>query len=356
MDQCYYNYIWLLLSNADHFKDKWLDLAIKTIMEINSDSFGFIDLLDDSSIDSELEDGWDPWNSSLQINGIEGEEFLVSYVKLKDLLLEKRKDLVIFGEGNFTFTVALAAARRYTHFERLKSEFCGQMTPSDAEIQAGVAASWHGLTSTRLEDQNHKDVPSFDKVIELNTLMIRKNLVYDPMLCDEMCLNVVSVPPPIKPWLYGVDATTIRNPSLIDKDVVWFQCPWAWPLNEIPSLLQSFMRQMNQKEGGILLIGIINDEDCIHAYGLGELGLFDGRGFSGYEFMGVDNQLIDDLLMNYGYCYEGMEGASDNGTIIDIHRVYSDSHVTLIFEKADEGSIPSSSKLFDNPDYFLKKY
>jgi hypothetical protein len=51
-----------------------------------------------------------------------------------------------------------------------------------------------------------------------------------------------------------------------------------------------------------------------------------------------------------------MEGIEDANGIVDVHKELRDCHVTLVFEKADQGSIPSISELIGNPDYFLKKY
>jgi hypothetical protein len=300
----------------------------------------------------------------LELRTISGEiEDVPIHNKLRTLLVYDGKHLVIFGEGNFTFTVALAAARRYAHFERLGNHFYGQLTLPEAVKQAGLMASWHGLTSTRFEDQIQKDVPTFGEVIQLNRSTILTNAVSFVLNnvdyiynCNDMQNEISALPPPISPWLYGIDATTTGDLNLTAKDVVWFQCPWTYPIGKIPSLLQGFMRNMTQDEGGILLIGIINDVNYIDAYGLDVLGVFDGRGFSGYEFIGVDNELIDELLVNYGYRYEGMEGIEDVDGIVDVHKELRDCHVTLVFEKADQGSIPSISELIGNPDYFLKKY
>jgi hypothetical protein len=315
------------------------------------------DIFDDEANHSLVEDmavGSEWW---LELRTISGEiEDVPIHNKLRTLLVYDGKHLVIFGEGNFTFTVALAAARRYAHFERLGNHFYGQLTLPEAVKQAGLMASWHGLTSTRFEDQIQKDVPIFEEVIQLNKLSIHESFNNVDQICTDMFYDIVCVPPPISPWLYGIDATTTGDLNLTAKDVVWFQCPWTYPIGKIPSLLQGFMRNMTQDEGGILLIGIINDVNYIDAYGLDVLGVFDGRGFSGYEFIGVDNELIDELLVNYGYRYEGMEGIEDVDGIVDVHKELRDCHVTLVFEKADQGSIPSISELIGNPDYFLKKY
>ena len=226
--------------------------------------------------------------------------------RIKKTSLERidisRATIVIFGEGNFTFSVALAAHR----------------------------GSWNGIETTKYEEEN---APDMNKVIVNNIRYCisngRRFKVADSTIFNNVRKLCNIDPPDQTSWNYrnGVDATT--TDITVEKKVVWFQCPWisymdGWETNE---LVKSFIDHMGNRQntGDYLLIGITTKFPYVKNYELqcllGENLVANEYGL--YKFLGGDKLLIEQLLQ-LGYYHQGES---------DIHKEILRAHLTLVFQK-----------------------
>ena len=220
----------------------------------------------------------------------------------ESLLIEQRKDVVIFGEGNFTFSIALAALRK----------------------------SWNEMVVTKFEEGLPKFTEGMLQSIEWcisNFRELRPNCAYDVTDNVAILRELVNVQPPLfdMAWKDNIDATDVPEDLEVRNKVVWFQCPWPYwgsPLNPA-QLIQSFLEHMKtkQQDGDYVLIGITTHKDFVERY---ELGALAEKRFMGYTFLGSDRDLIKELL-KYGYKHEAVED-------IDIHEYILDYHLTLVFQ------------------------
>lgn len=225
--------------------------------------------------------------------------------------VQANTDVILFGEGNFTFSVALAA------------------------IQGG----WSRITSTRYEpDSLWNPKPSIEHVKEECKTYCRKNggtLSVDPDTIKEniKAIEGVQTPEPTH-WLCGVNATNLRRDLTVKGKVAWFQCPWVelprcTPTRNSGTLMTDFLTHMATKQarGDYVLIGICTKFPYVKSYYLASLLDFTQEGApskcSPYAFVGADNSFIKKILQ-FGYHHQG---------VTDIHDDIIREHITLIFKK-----------------------
>ena len=223
--------------------------------------------------------------------------------------LLKDEDVVLFGEGNFTFTVALAAIR----------------------------GSWDEIVSTRFEAESRGNPsPMFKEVQKECIDFCRKN--GELLWCDDdtitECIEAVEKvqQQPEENWLFGIDATNTPDSLIVQGKVVLFQCPWVPIRNMTGELITSFLRHMSMKQnqGDYVLIGIATLFPFVKDYNLEDLlGEKLSRGtdkLGKYDFVGADNTFIQEIL-KHGYRH--MSCHSDR----DIHETIIKDHITLVFQK-----------------------
>ncbi len=234
---------------------------------------------------------------------------------LKSFLVEgPQPDVVIFGEGNFTFSVAFAALRQ----------------------------SWKGITSTRFEAVSPVfPEPQFREVqLEAITYCIRNaEIAFD--FTKELKLEakartldrvseVLQLPyPDPQTWRFGVNATDMPQGLDVRGKVVWFQCPWVSRARSDQTtfgLISSFLTCMagRQGAGDYVLIGIVTIFQYVTNYKLEVLLQYAVAGSVNYDFVGADEELIKDIL-ECGYHHKAVAG--------DIHNVILNHHLTLVFQK-----------------------
>ena len=216
---------------------------------------------------------------------------------------EEPKDVVLFGEGNFTFSIALASLRKNGS---------------------------KGMTITCFGEV----LPNFEEAKQKNKEYCRYNGErLDPKLTDEAIkanIEAVSVVPDFSDtWLEDIDATSIPDDLVVAGKVVWFQCPWT--KNHTPyEPMQGYMKEMDRKQakGDYLLIGMHTNEEFISYYKL-ETIFGDGQGreaIFGYKFLGGDKNLIDRIL-GRGYRHKTLKKE------LDFHDKFLTRHLTLVFQK-----------------------
>ena len=213
---------------------------------------------------------------------------------------EEPKDVVLFGEGNFTFSIALASLRR--------------------NGSKGITATRYGVGALPQFDDVKKKAVTYcihnGEKLELSAECKLRNI-----------LAVVAVPNFSDTWRAGIDATKIPADLVVAGKVVWFQCPWSL---DPATLIQGFMEEMalKQRGGDYLIIGIANHADYFGKYKLKNI-LGDGQEgvvFNRYGFIGGDKELIKKIL-EHGYKHEGY---------FDIHDFIFHDHVTLVFKRQDD--------------------
>ena len=229
---------------------------------------------------------------------------------LTDILTkeEERSDVVVFGEGNFTFSMALASRR----------------------------GSWDGITSTRYEPiSDEHPMPAFSGVNRETREACKCNGKQFGDSRDDIQTKVKVVKeiqsPPDDTWQFGVDATCILEELNVTGKVAWFQCPWETQANKSPSkktknLIAGFLYHMALKQdpGDYALVGIVNEKQCVEQYNLEELLGVDLCGPAHfYKFLGADKSFVRELLQ-YGYRYEGCG---------DDHSKFLNDHITLVFRR-----------------------
>jgi hypothetical protein len=231
--------------------------------------------------------------------------------------LLKNGDVLLVGEGNFTFTVALAAIR---------------------------GGSWDGIVSTRYEaetDDNPK--PQFDKVKKQCIKFCRRNGqslgIDDDIQRYIDAVERVEPPPMAENWLFGIDATNTPDNMTVEGVVVMFQCPWlpSGNPNKTPAtLITSFLKHIStrQNKNDFVLIGITKQFPYVKNYNLEVLlGVklsrkTDSSGM--YDFLGADDTFVKEIL-KHGYHHQSCH----DGT--DIHENIISDHVTLIFRRNGAG-------------------
>ena len=218
--------------------------------------------------------------------------------------------IVVFGERNFTFSIALALLR---------------------------GGLWKGITATT----ESPTVATFTETKDLSQKYIKKNneWIVDPAQTQvlEHCASKLKLlaDPPENAWQRDVDI--INNDIDVKNKVAWLQCPWIQERDRtrdhnIGHLITGFIKHMGTKQdrGDYLLLGIVNQFPYVKEYMLREVlheALHD-RSYSvhGYRFLGGDNDLIKAILQ-YGYTHETVYGETR------LHYHIIQHHITLIFQK-----------------------
>ena len=231
---------------------------------------------------------------------------------LGSLLCEKRSDVVVFGEGDFTFSMALASLR----------------------------GSWGGITSTHFETVSDKmPRPAYCDVKKKTIQYCRHKGELFKDAHDVISRKVKMVQnlpsPPDDTWQFGVDATSIPRGLNVGRKVVWFQCPWK-SRETTGKLVADFLEHMRDKQGpgDYTLVGIVNRFPYVTYYKLGGL-LGDGlanRHTHEYEFLGSDWKSVRELLQ-YGYHYQGYHGSQGCS---ECHKKYAMDHITLVFRRLND--------------------
>ena len=217
---------------------------------------------------------------------------------------EEKCDVVVFGKGNFTFSVALASLR----------------------------GSWDGILSTCYGPPSNK--PEFSDVqVETIQYCIKNGTGFgdasDAVLSKtKVVLRLPSPPKLDDTWKFGVDATNLPDDINVKRKVVWLQCPWIPMMDQsktTSSLVAGFFKHMvgKQRRGDYALVGITDMFPYVKNYKLQELlgeDLANDHAL-GYQFLGADTKFIRELLQ-YGYHHQGCQ---------DIHNKLLKFHITLLF-------------------------
>ena len=232
------------------------------------------------------------------------------------LLCEEKSDVVVFGEGDFTFSTALASLR----------------------------GSWGGITSTRYEPiSDARPRPEyFDVKEETLRYCISNGKLFndasDVILSKVEKVLSLRIPLDDRLWQFGVDATSIPQGLMVERKVVWFQCPWVIRSDrgsDTGKLVADFLKHMSSKQcpGDYALVGIVNLYDYVVDYNLpGLLGddlahehackyKFQIR----YKFLGADQIFVKELLQ-HGYHHKGYK---------DCHEYFAEHHITLVFLRTE---------------------
>ena len=232
-----------------------------------------------------------------------------------EALFSRDKDILLVGEGNFTFTVALAAIR----------------------------GGWNGIVSTRYEaETRYNPRPQFDRVKRECIMFCRSNgesLNIDDDAIQRYVDEVERLdPPPTKEnWLFEIDATDTPERLSVKGKVVMFQCPWLPDVDpsETPAthrLITKFLLHMSTKQnkGDYVLIGITKQFPYVKNYKLGDLlgeSLTSRTDSSGlYNFLGADDTFIQEIL-KHGYHHTSCHSNTS------IHEKIISDHVTLVFQR-----------------------
>lgn len=223
--------------------------------------------------------------------------------------------VVLFGEGNLTFTFALAA------------------------LQGG----WSRILSTRFEPATkNKPLPDFTSIqLECvkNCVDNGKKLEIAPHDIIKNIKIITSLTAPVFA-LCGIDAT---RRAFMEGKVAWFQCPWI-SLRGGPyeAMITAFLNNMarQQMAGDYVLIGIITYFPYVKSYNLGKLLDLTLTGLKykkaskkcstcpWYAFIGADDTFIERILQ-FGYHHKNADDADD------IHERIFNDHLTLIFQRND---------------------
>ena len=246
---------------------------------------------------------------------------------LEDLLVNERKPIVIFREGNFTFSIALAALR---------------------------GSSWDGIVSTVKHESPVQNWWVNSKKLSIKYCVLNASDYEKPDSKKRTASNILDVfdlpSPPAGALMYAIadadgpggplsaedrifrDSTTLPRDRSVKNKVVWYQCPWiqGHPGCEIYDLILKFLKCVGKKqsENDYVLIGIVNQFPYVKEYELYKLQLF-GENPSGpvqaYEFLGADNTLIEKII-RFGYKHETVNNDHD------IHEKILFDHLTLVFK------------------------
>ena len=274
---------------------------------------------------------------------------------LEDLLVnsDSRRHIVIVGEGNFTFSIALAALRGSSwdgiistarcHLDNLDScpdplledvsgHESGRGYPSQRTCLCGRFIEW-SLDSIKLISIKY----CMSNVLQseaAQTLTDSGQLLADSKLKTRKLSNIETIiglpSPPNGALMFGIDATNLPPYLSVKNKVVWFQCPWI-PLYDrrtksaIYDLILRFLQHMGdeQSENDYVLIGIVKLFPYVKEYLLGKMLGEDP--VIAYDFLGADNTLIKKII-RFGYKHESSVNSKD------IHEKLLPHHLTLVFK------------------------
>lgn len=233
---------------------------------------------------------------------------------LDEYLNQRRYSVLFVGEGNFTFTMALAAYR-------IECDW----------LQCDV---WDGIKSTC-----YKDVLLPDDGTVKEECKEQINVVFDKneVIRDSKKRMIDCVPDhPPSYWRANVDATSLPQSLVLEAEMIWFQCPWN-SKEKVSCLIQDFLRDVGSKmrPHTLVCIGITKHKSYFKHYKLNEIlgPYFEAKDGSTeclqlFKFVGVDDDLIQHML---GFGYKHMTADGKSG----LHNQISNLHLTLIFEKKD---------------------
>uniref|UniRef100_A0A1X7SGE0 Uncharacterized protein n=1 Tax=Amphimedon queenslandica TaxID=400682 RepID=A0A1X7SGE0_AMPQE len=155
------------------------------------------------------------------------------------------KEIVIFGEDNPTFDIALATARNN---------------------------SWEGIS------YGVRHVLKFQekklRSIELCSKMGRQQGLSEIEIMSRF-QDMLKTPAP---------------PPKVKGKVVWYQYPWTKKELSVKEVVDEMEDQ--QKKGDYLLLGKLSNADCYSS------------DCPNYSFFGIDRKFVNKLV-SYGYCYQG---------------------------------------------------
>uniref|UniRef100_A0A1X7TIU3 Uncharacterized protein n=1 Tax=Amphimedon queenslandica TaxID=400682 RepID=A0A1X7TIU3_AMPQE len=187
------------------------------------------------------------------------------------------KEIVIFGENNFTFDIALATVRNN---------------------------SWDGI-SRGVNKFEEKKLRS----IELCSQMGRKQCLSQTETM-KIIQNMLKTPAPL--------------PEVKGK-VVWYQYPWTEGGPQLSEVINEMKDQ--QQSGDYLLFGVLNESKI--DYGIASDWPFNSSfnkvtyDQSNYSFLGVDKKFVNKLV-SHGYC---------NHHGVNYDELVLCEHLTFVFEK-----------------------
>jgi hypothetical protein len=246
----------------------------------------------------------------------------------RKLIIQKRRDLVLFGEANHTHAIAIAAMRGGS-WERITVTYLNEnlcellprgtylrLVDRNAEKEF---FAWAVLKAIDYTERNLPITNPFEETLE----KVRK-------LCRVE-------PPPEGNWIPNVNATDIPEGLHVEDRVVWFQCPWVvakeqTETNTTAKLVEGFLDHMAEKKAKYVLIGITtsNYNNYMSRYELENILKVEGEQLKSckleYDFVGADQSLIHDLL-RHGYKHEGFS---------EIHSKILDKHLTLVFKRKSQ--------------------
>ena len=255
------------------------------------------------------------------------------HICLENLLIEQRKNVLFVGEGNFTFTLAFAALRKY----------CWYSNPVKLD-------DWQGIVSSRLEHSSEMTESSHAVLFKNNLIEIGIDNEYldppDPEVIRQTCLDnirgkipkslllkdhpnpqeiIESIPP--GEFYCGIDALDIPLHLIPHRGVIWFQCPWVPRPGSVCDLISGFLLNTAPKlvhEDSYVCIGITKHPAYFKDYQLQSI-LRACSNTENYEFLGADDDLIYQIL-GFGYRHQSLSER-------DIHNYICDDHITLIFKR-----------------------
>ena len=279
---------------------------------------------------------------------------------LEDLLVNERKSIVIFREGNITFSIALAALRGsswdgivstvtqespvqnwWVNNQKLSIKYCVFNAPDYKKSDSD---------SDRHEAKKHTAFTILDRLLDLPSPP-HDALIYYRYAKKDIAERLVSFPGYINrtterplsaaekileqnKWQIFCESTTLPTDLCVKNKIVWYQCPWIAsyvrkPGREIYDVILEFLKHVAEKQSknDYVLIGIVKQFPYITEYRLHKLELIGDNPLGpvpeAYDFLGVDKTLIEKIV-RFGYKHESV-----NNT--DIHEKLLRDHLTLVF-------------------------
>ena len=232
---------------------------------------------------------------------------------VETLILTESLDMVLVGEGNFTFTIALVALR----------------------------GSWDGVISTCLEENENNLLSDFYRIKLQSVDFCIKNCLHkkSPDMVISNIKNILSVDEPrdANTIKANVDGTRFLFSSYWregNRTIVWFQCPWA--VSRVDLLISNFLEHMSRQQatGDYVFIGIVTFFPYVKQYKLQNLFRENTKIWNDllekfnkkYEFIGADASFIKEIL-EHGYKHVTLAGN------YDIHLEIFEHHTTLVFKR-----------------------
>ena len=191
------------------------------------------------------------------------------------------KEIVIFGEDNFTFDIALATARDN---------------------------SWDGIS------HGARHLLQFQK-------KKLKSIGHCSQMGQQQRLNEIDIMKKIEDTL-----KTPAPPSRVKGKVVWYQYPWSDNGPKIEEVIDEMKDQ--QQKGDYLLFGVYSGSSTDYGIHVQKTETQQNvvNTFPNYSLLGVDRKFVNKLV-SYGYYNQGKH------TYMDFYSHQSKEHQTLVFKK-----------------------